>query len=53
MTVVLAGGKRHFYPNDHKDGRLKDNFVEDWKTDPDVAFVESKIDLMRYMEGEL
>lgn len=51
MTVALAGGKQHFYPNDNKNGRLKDDFVEDWQNDENVAFVETQTDLMKYMEG--
>ena len=40
MGHASAGGKQHFYPNDNKNGRLKDDFVEDWQNDENVAFVE-------------
>lgn len=49
MTVILGGGRRHFYPNDHEDGRKDGNdFVESWKQNPDVRFVETSEELFDY-----
>ena len=53
MTVALAGGKRHFYPNEHRDGRLKENFIEKWQKDENVNYIETNTELKKYVEGSI
>ena len=53
MTVALAGGKRHFYPNEHRDGRLKENFIEKWQKDENVKYIETNTELKKYVEGSI
>ena len=51
MTVALAGGKRHFYPNEHRDGRIHEDFTKIWEEDETIKFVETRDDLLAYAEG--
>ena len=49
ITVILAGGKRHFYPNDHDEGRKDGNdFIAEWQQQEDVRFVETHDELFQY-----
>ena len=49
MTVIMGGGRRHFYPNENKDGRKDgNNFIERWKQDANVKYVENRADLFTY-----
>lgn len=49
MTVIMGGGRRHFFPNSHKEGRKDDNdFLSIWKEQKDVKYLETKDDLFAY-----
>ena len=49
MTVIMGGGRRHFYENSDEDGRADGNdFISAWKNDPDVKYVETQEELFRY-----
>ena len=49
MTVIMGGGRRHFYPNEHEQGRKDGNdFIANWKSQKDVKYVDNKDDLFAY-----
>jgi alkaline phosphatase len=49
ITVLMGGGRQHFYKNDHEDGRADDNdFIANWKADPNVKYIETRDELFAY-----
>ena len=49
LSVIMGGGRRYFRPSEHADSRLDGkDFIQEWKNDPDVRFVEDRDDLFAY-----
>lgn len=54
FTVILGGGRRHFYASEHSDGRLDgQDFIEKWKNDKNVEYLETKSELENYYNSKM